>query len=133
MEANQASSQDYLELEQLLSRIESSANHYELLAIPRSAGTEDVIRAYREALALFRVGYSDASEAWAVALRRRAEQSLPKLSDAYTVLSNYGKRVEYDNLNSGRRIKPIKLDIPMLAPRQTGAAPPVGQSSRALI
>src|SRR5262249_54000866 len=103
-------------------------NHYELLALPRSASTEDVTRAYREALALFRVCYSVTDEAWADALRGRAEQSLPKLSDAYTVLSNYGKRVEYDNLNSGRRIRPINVDIPMRLGGRPGIAQPSGHS-----
>src|SRR5262249_36696855 len=130
MEANQRGSQDYLELEQLLSRIESSANHYELLALPRSASTEDVTRAYTEALALFRVCYSATDEAWADALRARAEQSLPKLSDAYNVLSNYGKRVEYDNLNSGRRIRPINVEIPMRLAGRPGTAQPSGHGSQ---
>jgi curved DNA-binding protein CbpA len=124
VEANQPSSQDYLELEQLLSRIESSATYYELLAIPRSSSTEDIVRAYKEALALFHVCYSATNETWAGELRARADQSLLKLTDAYTVLSNYGKRVEYDNLNSGRRTKPLKLDIPIgPAPRPEAPQP----------
>ena len=129
MEANQPSSQDYLELEMLLSRIESSATHYELLAIPQSASVEAVTRAYTEALALFRVCYSATDETWASALRERADQSLRKLTDAFTVLSNYGKRVEYDNLNTRRRIKPLKLDISIPPAPQSNSSEPIPESS----
>jgi CheY-like chemotaxis protein len=111
-------------LEHLLQQIERSTSHYEALSVEPSASNAQIIAAYEQAEAVLQAlcaaletGGETASEAHA-----RVELATSRLAQAYSVLSNPSKRVEYDRFVVVRKTAPLPGNA---------AAPAVAETPRA--
>ena len=88
----------YLEFERLANRVERSSTYYQALGVEHGASLDELKHAYRNAVSLIQPVYSGRFQAVDNASQARAARILRKTSGAFAVLSNFGKRVEYDNL-----------------------------------
>jgi hypothetical protein len=109
----------YLELERLLDRIRFSENHYQTLGLDPSATKEEVIRAYREVIMLLRPSDPEIAGAIPPDILKKIEQAAEKVSQAYSVLANLGKRVAYHNLLFSKSVQPLPVDIPESFPEKS--------------
>ncbi|MCI0486985.1 MAG: PilZ domain-containing protein [Blastocatellia bacterium] len=107
----------YLEIERLLDRVEHSATHYQALEVDQSATREDIHLAYKQAVSLLNPSRSGIAIVLPDDMQARTKQAFDRLSSAVAVLTNFGKRIEYDN-SLRQKAKPrISVDIRMpLAP-----------------
>jgi hypothetical protein len=112
----------YLEFEQLAHRVERSSTHYLVLGVESGARLEEVKQAYRMAVSLILPIYSGRHRSTEPDSQAKAGRVLRKTSNAFSVLSNFGKRIEYDN----RLFKKRPGLIPISPP-----AAPTGQLSNA--
>ncbi|HJQ24311.1 MAG TPA: PilZ domain-containing protein [Blastocatellia bacterium] len=101
----------YWELEQLLDRIERAQTHYQVFNLSRSATVEEVCRAHRQILLTLRPACESSEPASSEELRKRIKQAIDRLCVAASVLSNFGKRVEYDNSLARRPSGPLPIHI----------------------
>ncbi len=85
-------------LERLLRQVECSTSHYEALSVERAASEAQITAAYQQAIdALLPARDSFAAKGDAVAEAiERIELTTRRLTQAYAVLSNPSKRIEYD-------------------------------------
>jgi hypothetical protein len=91
----------YLELERLLDRIERATTHYQLFGIERSATHEQVQLAYGQVISLLYPSYG-ISAAVPVEMIGRMEKAFNNSTQAFKVLANFNRRLEYDNLSQPR-------------------------------
>jgi hypothetical protein len=105
-------SEYYLELERLLARVEGSATHYQTLGIERAATSEDVKGAYSHAVAMLHPSYQVAGLSLPDEMVERVDRAFERIAQAFSVLANYGRRIEYDNSLSRRSATPLAFDIP---------------------
>lgn len=86
----------FLELERVLERVETASTLYQVLALKRSATAENMKSAYQQTVTL--LNPSDIKHRHIDPnLEARIKRALNKVANAFSVLSNVGKRVEYDN------------------------------------
>ena len=118
----------YWQLEQLLDRIERAQTHYQVFNISRSATVEEICKAHREVLSVLRPAYESSGPARSEELQTRIRRAIDRLCVAASVLSNLGKRVEYDNSLARRPSRPLSIDLPGVtrpeAAARVPAAPP---------
>lgn len=89
----------YLEIEYLLERIEGANTHYQALGVERSAGNEDVIQAYQQAVSVLHPKYHKVRAAVPDEMLVRVDQAFKKVSLAFSVLINSEQRGQYDDQN----------------------------------
>lgn len=96
-----------LELDALLGRVEQAATHYDVLGVAREAKVEQVKRAYRDAAALIqsasRLSHRDVLE--------KLDLSFDKVSQAFSVLANTARRAQYDQFLSQKAGRPSPLEM----------------------
>jgi hypothetical protein len=102
----------FLEFERLAYRVERSSTHYQVLGVDNDASIEEVKHAYRAAVSLIQPIYSGRYKSIEADLHAKAARILRKTSNAFSVLCNFGKRIEYDNLLFKKR--PRLMPIPPL-------------------
>jgi hypothetical protein len=102
----------FLEFERLSYRVERSSTHYQVLGVDNDASIEEVKHAYRTAVSLIQPIYSGRYKSIEADLHAKAARILRKTSNAFSVLCNFGKRIEYDNLLFKKR--PRVMSIPPL-------------------
>jgi curved DNA-binding protein CbpA len=90
--------QFYLEFERLVHRVECATSHYQVLGLENTAKLDDIKIAYRQAVYLVQEVYTGKAETSDKGGQAKAMRVLRKMSVAFSVLSNFGKRTEYDNL-----------------------------------
>ena len=101
----------FLELERVLERVECASTLYQVLAIKESATVENMKSAYRQTVTLLnpsdeKHGHLDPK------LQARMKRALNKVANAFSVLTNYGKKVEYDNSLVNRAPVPRSVAVP---------------------
>ena len=99
----------YLDFERLFYRVERSNSHYQVLGIDRNSSIEEIKAAYQKAVSLLEPFLAGAFHSSSLDTKTRARQILRKVSEAFTVVSNIGKRIEYDNALF--RKAPGRIDI----------------------
>ncbi len=100
-----------LELERVLQRVECASTLYEVLALKQSATAESMKSAYRQTVTL--LNPSDEKHGPVdPKLQTRMKRALNKVANAFSVLTNYGKRVEYDNSLVNRAPVRQSADVP---------------------
>src|SRR5262249_4970139 len=102
----------YLDFERLFYRVERSNTHYQVLGIDRNSSIDEIKIAYQRAVALLQPFLAGAFRSSTLDTRNRARHVLRKVSEAFTVVSNIGKRIEYDNALFRRAPGRLPLDIP---------------------
>jgi curved DNA-binding protein CbpA len=102
----------YLDFERLYYRVERSNSHYQVLGIDRNSSIDEIKAAYQKAVALLQHFLAGAFRSSTLDTKTRARHVLRKVSEAFTVVSNIGKRIEYDNALFRRATGPIPMDIP---------------------
>ncbi len=101
----------FLELERVLERVECASTLYQVLALKRSATAEDMKRAYQQTVTLLNPS-DEKHRHLDPDLQARIRRALNKVSNAFSVLTNFGKRVEYDNSLVKRDRVPLSVDVP---------------------
>ena len=86
----------YLEIEYLLERVASSRTHYQALGLERSATIEEVVRSYHQAVKLLHHPSRKIQVSLPEDMRERIDQIFEKASEAFFVLTDANKRIEYD-------------------------------------
>ena len=86
----------YLEVEYLLERVASSKTHYQALGLERSATSEQVVRAYHQAVKLLHHPSRKIQISLPEDMRERIDRIFEKTSEAFFVLTDANKRTEYD-------------------------------------
>ncbi len=120
----------YLELERLLDRVESAVNHYQSLGVDRSASTEDIQIAYREAVTLLYPSQYGININLPESMEEKNKKALEKVSQAFNTLANYGRRVEYDNSLRKKTAAPIPVRTPESFQRQELPVPKLDQPAQ---
>lgn len=120
----------YLELERLLDRVEGAVDHYQALGVDRSASTEDIQVAYREAVTLLYPSQSGINISLPESVEEKTKKALEKVSQAFNTLANYGRRVEYDNSLRRKTAAPIPVRDPESFQRQESPVPRPDQPSQ---
>jgi curved DNA-binding protein CbpA len=102
----------HLDFERLYYRIERSSSHYQVLGIDRNSSMDDIRAAYQKTVALLQPFLAGAFRSSTLDTMTRARQILRKVSEAFTVVSNISKRIEYDNALFRKATGRIPVDIP---------------------
>lgn len=102
----------YLEIDYLLERVEGATTHYQTLGVERSATSEDVILAYQKSVTVLHPSYHKVRAAVPDEMLVRVDQAFKKVSQAFSVLTNSSKRVQYDEQRNPRAYATLPLDAP---------------------
>lgn len=116
-------SEYFLELESILGRIESSATYYQILGLDKAALPEKVKLAYSETVAVLKPSSNLITLSMPPEMTERIDAAFEKVGEAFSVLMNYGKRIEYNNSLSRKIAVPLPFDIPIGFGRQHVADP----------
>ena len=120
----------YLEIDYLLERIEGATSHYQTLGVERTAGSEDVILAYQKSVGVLHPSYHKVRAAVPDELLARVDQAFTKVSEAFSVLTNSGKRTQYDDLRNPRTYSTHPLDLPKpMAEERPRTSPPKNEAT----
>jgi len=111
----------YLELDQVLDRIEHAANHYQILDLDRLATTGEIKLAYLRAVALLNPAQLGINLMVPETMLARIDPAFERVSRAYSSLVNFARRMEYDNSLGVRTTGPLRVD--------TGKLPSITESS----
>ena len=114
----------FLELSNLLDRIESSTTHYQVLGLNRSATREDVDTSYREALSLMYPEYG-VGAVLPADVTARIDKAFRKASLAFSVLGSFSNRRAYEPRDGGR---PEEAPIHAASGASKRTADPTGKS-----
>lgn len=117
----------YLEVEYLLDLVERSTGHYQTLGIERTATVEEVIDAYHKAVRILHPSYHKVRASIPDQMLKRVDEVFERISQAFTVLTDFRKRAEYDQSLVHRSKTPPPVQAPQ--PRQSEPAPTVLKSS----
>ncbi len=111
----------YLEIEYLLDRVEQSSTYYQALAVERSATPEEVVRAYQETIKVLHPPYYKVRAAIADDILERIDKSFGRVSQAFFVLTDHSRKVEYDrSLNRSGPVTHLPVTpLPVPAPVTT--------------
>lgn len=101
----------FLELERVLERVECASTLYQVLALQRSATAENMKSAYRQTVTLLNPS-DEKHRHLDPNLQARIRRALNKVANAFSVLTNFGKRVEYDNSLVNRDPVLLSVDVP---------------------
>ncbi|MEN3336324.1 MAG: two-component system, NtrC family, response regulator AtoC [Blastocatellia bacterium] len=96
-------------LERLLQQIERSTSHYEALSVGRSASDAQIATAYEQAAGVL-LPVRDTLEARGDVVTQaieRVELATSRIAQAYSVLSNPNKRIEYDRFVIVKKTGPL--------------------------
>ncbi|HEY6330203.1 MAG TPA: DnaJ domain-containing protein, partial [Blastocatellia bacterium] len=119
----------FLEFERLASRVELASTHYQVLGIDNDASLEQIKRAYQKSVSLIRPFYTLSAQAKETTAQERAALILKKTSAAFSVLSNTGKKIEYNNLLFRKRPGLMPLRMPPMECGCQGSAHAPGDRS----
>jgi curved DNA-binding protein CbpA len=124
----------FLELEQLLDRVERSTTHYQILSLDHSATYEQVNISYLEIVALFYPSYGIGATMTAETASR-VERAFNKASQSFSVLASFNRRKEYDAALHSIGSKPQPPDATNYAQShnlraETPAKPTLPQTAR---
>lgn len=99
----------YLEVEYLIERITSSSTHYQVLGLEQSAANEVIVKAYQEAVQLLHSRNRKVRTALPDELYQQIDKSFERASDAFLILTDPDKRLEYDKTlrRGGPRVTPL--------------------------
>jgi curved DNA-binding protein CbpA len=111
----------YLDFERLFYRVERSSSHYQVLGIDRNSSIEEIKAAYQKAVALLEPFLAGSFHSSSLDTRTRARQILRKVSESFTIVSNIGKRIEYDNALF--RKAPGRIEVKIPESFRTGSTP----------
>ena len=100
----------YLEIEYLLDRVEQSNTYYQALALERSATPEEVVQAYQATIKILHPPYYKVRAAISDDILERIDKSFSRVSQAFFVLTDHSRKVEYDrSLNRSGPVTPLPL------------------------
>lgn len=95
----------FLDLEGLLNRVDSATTYYEVLALDRSAGQDQIKSSFEQVLNLLYPPYVIGKTVPAE-VNSRIERAFSKASQAFSVLASFARRRDYDKalLSVGNRV-----------------------------
>jgi hypothetical protein len=101
----------FLDLEGLLSRIDSATTYYQVLGVERTDGQEIIKASFQQALNLLFPPYVVGSQMPAD-ITPRIDRAYQKVSQAFAALASFAKRKEYDGALSSVSNKAPKPSLP---------------------
>jgi DnaJ-like protein/PilZ domain-containing protein len=105
----------YLDLDRLLNRVDRATTHYQVLGLQRMAHQDDIKQAYREAVTLLHPSQYGIHVVIPDEMMTRIDNAFDRVTRAFSVLSNMGKRVAYDNMLMPKANRPIPVEPPKLS------------------
>jgi curved DNA-binding protein CbpA len=97
-------------------------NYYELLEIASTSSADEVKRAFRQQIARY---HPDKVQHLGKEFQAMAAERAAELTEAYRILSDEGRRAEYDRaLNAGGQAAPVPPSSTAASPPAAGAAGP---------
>jgi curved DNA-binding protein CbpA len=109
----------YLEIEYLLDRVEGASTHYHVLGVERSATNEEIVSAYHRIIGVLHPSYHKVRAAVPDEMLEKIDRAFDKVSESFSLLTNFKKRVEYDRSLSRKTGSPPPSAIPR-PPRRSG-------------
>lgn len=104
-------SEYFLELEGSLDRIERAITYYQVLDLERTASAEETRLAYQQVITMLSPSYS-IRMTMPEQMVGRVHRAFTKASQAYSVLSNFGRRIQYDNSLVVKTTQPLPVEVP---------------------
>jgi len=101
----------FLDLEGLLSRIDSATTYYQILGVDRADGQEKIKSSFQQLLSLLYPPYVIARTMPAEATAR-IERAFTKASQAFAVLASFSRRRDYDEALLSIASKPAVSSVP---------------------
>ena len=111
----------YLEIGYLLDRIEGAATHYQMLGVERSAGEDQIVQAYHDAVAVLHPAYHKVRAAVPDEMLAKVDGAFNKLSQAFLVLTSPRKRAEYDASLARSKVVPLPVELNKPKKRTSGS------------
>jgi hypothetical protein len=105
-------SQACAQIEILLEQVEQSITHYQVLGIPRSADSDEILSSYQDVMRRLTPQFYNIQYSFPIPFSVRLKRALRKTREAYDVLGHCVKRIEYDKYISRRATVPIPVSIP---------------------
>jgi hypothetical protein len=102
----------YLEIEYLLARVEGSTTHYQTLGVERSATNEQIVLAYHETITVLHPSYYKVRAAVPDEMLAKIDEAFDRVSQAFIILTDRQKRIEYDHSLKRRKVVPLPIDAP---------------------
>lgn len=100
----------YLEIEYLLARVEGSTTHYQTLGVERAATNEQIVLAYHETITVLHPSYYKVRSAVPDEMLAKIDEAFDRVSQAFIVLTDRQKRIEYDHSLKRRKVVPLPVD-----------------------
>lgn len=115
----------YLEIDYLLERIEGATTHYQTLGVERTATSDEAILAYQKSVTVLHPAYHKVRATVPDEMLVRIDQAFKKMSEAFSVLTDAGKRTQYDERRTSRAYSTVPLEGPkQKAPELAGPPQP---------
>src|SRR6201999_2367333 len=89
-------------VEGLLSQIERAATNYDMLGLEYSASSEQIQTAYAQSVKRLRHAQQSYKNPQGTSAEGRVNLALKRLAQAFSVLTDVGKKAEYDHFRLGR-------------------------------
>jgi curved DNA-binding protein CbpA len=109
----------YLEVEYLLDRVEDAFTHYQVLGVERSATNEEIVTAYHRIISVLHPSYYKVRAAVPDEMLMKIDRAFDKVSESFSLLTHFKKRVEYDRSLLRKASPPPPVAIPR-PPRRSG-------------
>ncbi|HWP45319.1 MAG TPA: PilZ domain-containing protein, partial [Blastocatellia bacterium] len=106
-------------IEYLLDRVERAFTHYQVLGVERSATSEEIVHAYHRIISILHPSYYKVRAAVPDEMLVKVDRAFKKVSQAFSVLTSFKKRVEYDRSLARKSVSPLPTSIPR-PPRRSG-------------
>ena len=111
----------YLEIEYILARVDGASTHYQTLGVDRAATNEEIVVAYHETIAVLHPSYHKVRAAVPDEMLTKIDKVFGKVSQAFFILTDRHKRIEYDQSLKRRKVVPLPLDAQkQKKPRHSG-------------
>jgi DnaJ domain/PilZ domain len=111
----------YLEIGYLLDRIDGAATYYQLLGVERSAGEDQIVQAYHDAIAVLHPTYHKVRAAVPDEMLAKVDAAFNKLSKAFLVLTSPRQRAEYDASLTRSKVVPLPIESAKPKKRTSGS------------
>lgn len=118
----------FLDLEGLLSRIDSATTYYQILGLDRADGQEQIKSSFQQLLSLLYPPYVIA-RTMPAEVTARIERAFTKASQAFAVLASFARRKDYDDALLSIASKPAVSNVP----KQSQIYPPQRASKQSRV
>ncbi len=111
----------YLEIGYLLDRIDGATTYYQLLGVERSAGEDQIVQAYHDAIAVLHPTYHKVRAAVPDEMLAKVDDAFNRLSKAFLILTSPRQRADYDASLARSKVVPLPIETVKPKKRTSGS------------